>query len=142
MGREARTYVTPSNRVSLPRCFGLLLDTAHARVTCAYLGNVTAEEYIQALPCEQLRELHVTGAQHDTNGRLRDSMPMGPEDWATVRWVSAQVQEGRWPAPWITALEYGGVGASYEWRSDPQVIEQQLPMLQDILTGLYSVASD
>lgn len=124
---------------------GLLLDTAHARVTCEYLfenlsggnGRLSVEEcvteYIAALPCGRLRELHVTGAQYDLNGRLRDSMPMTDGDWRTARWVLQEVRAGRWPAPWAVALEYGGVGPSYEWRSDPQVIAEQLPELRAML---------
>jgi uncharacterized protein (UPF0276 family) len=115
---------------------GLLLDTAHARITCAYL-DTPVEAYIEALPVAQLRELHVTGTQHDGN-RLRDSMPLSEEDWATVRWVLSHVHAGRWPAPWVAALEYGGIGSSYEWRSDPQVIAKELPILQGLVSSLDS----
>jgi uncharacterized protein (UPF0276 family) len=112
---------------------GLLLDTAHARLTCDALGMDVAE-YVAALPLDRLREVHVTGAQSD-GFKLRDSMPMGAEDWKLVEWLMAQIAVGACPAPWAVALEYGGVGPSFDWRSDAEVIAGNLQRLRELIGG-------
>lgn len=118
-----------SRVVSETNC-GLLLDTAHARLTCLALG-IDAKEYIAKLPMSRLKELHVTGAQFDGT-RLRDSMPMGTEDWDLIEWVLQQVREGHFATPWALAFEYGGVGPGFEWRSEADVIAKQLPRLRKL----------
>lgn len=112
---------------------GLLLNTAHARITCDYLG-MPVKTYIEALPVQRLRELHITGTQHDGN-RLRDSMPMSDADWTTARWVMERIKAENYPRPWVVALEYGGIGPGYEWRSDPRVITEELPALSALCAG-------
>ena len=107
---------------------GFLLDTAHARLTAAALG-IDVQEYISRLPLAHLRELHVVGVQSDGK-RLRDSMAMGPEDWALIEWVGKQIAGGFWPSPWVLAFEYGGVGPSLDWRSEAAIMAEQVPRLQ------------
>jgi len=119
-----------SQVVTQTQC-GLLLDTAHARLTCLALG-IDTKDYIQRLPVSRLKELHVTGAQFDGT-RLRDSMPMGQEDWEVVEWVLQQVREGHFAVPWVLAFEYGGVGPAFEWRSEASVIAKQLPRLRELI---------
>lgn len=109
---------------------GLLLDLAHARLTCLALG-LDAREYVSRLPVAHLRELHVTGAQPE-GGRLRDSMPMGPEDWDLVEWAMESIRDGRWAMPWVLAFEYGGVGPNLAWRSEAGIIAEQLPRLKGL----------
>ncbi len=113
----------------------LLLDLAHARLTCLALG-LDARKYVARLPVARLRELHVTGAQSDGQ-RLRDSMPMGEEDWDLVAWATRRIRDGHWARPWALALEYGGVGPNLAWRSEASVIADHLPRLK----GLMAVAS-
>lgn len=122
--------VVVSQVVTETNC-GLLLDTAHARLTCLALG-IDVKEYITKLPVSRLKELHVTGAQFDGTGRLRDSMAMGQEDWEVVEWVLQQVREGHFAKPWLLAFEYGGVGPAFEWRSEAAVIAEQLPRLREL----------
>jgi len=110
---------------------GLLLDLAHARLTCLALG-LDAREYVARLPVSHLRELHVTGAQSDGQ-RLRDSMPMGDEDWDIVEWAMGCIGDGHWAKPWALAFEYGGVGPNLAWRSEASVIAEQLPRLKELL---------
>jgi len=110
---------------------GLLLDTAHARLTCLALG-IDVKDYIRKLPVTRLKELHVTGAQFEGD-RLRDSMAMGQEDWDLVEWVMQQVREGHFAKPWVLAFEYGGVGPAFEWRSEAAVIAEQLPRLRTLM---------
>ncbi len=122
-----------SQVVAETKC-GFLLDTAHARLTCLALGR-SVKEYIEELPMTQLKELHVTGAQSDGQ-RVRDSMPMGTDDWDLVEWVLQQVREGRFAKPWALAFEYGGVGPGFEWRSEAAVIAEQLPRLRTLINTI------
>ncbi|SES01428.1 Uncharacterized conserved protein, UPF0276 family [Gracilibacillus ureilyticus] len=111
---------------------GLLLDTAHAQMTSKCLG-LNVREYISSLPLDRLKELHITGVQPDQKGRLRDSMPMSEEDWELAKWVIQQIKTGYCQEPWITSLEYGGVGPKFEWRTDEEVLAKQVPVLFDLI---------
>lgn len=84
--------------------------------------------YISQLPVQHLRELHITGIQHD-GARWRDSMPMSAEDWAVAEWALAKIRQGEWPEPWVVALEYGGVGPTFSGRTDPDILALQVPRL-------------
>ena len=110
---------------------GLLLDTAHARLSAAKLG-MEAKAYVDALPGDRLRELHVTGILHDGT-RERDSMPMGDADWGLAGHVLSRIGRGDWTSPWVVALEYGGTGEGFGWRSDPDVIASQVPRLRRLV---------
>ena len=113
---------------------GLLLDTAHARLTTAALG-IETRDYLARLPVAHLREIHVVGVQSDGT-RLRDSMAMGPEDWDLIEWVFQRIRGGEWPAPWALAFEYGGVGPGLEWRSDAAIMAQQAPRLEALCASV------
>ena len=113
---------------------GLLLDLAHARLTCLALRR-DAREYVARLPVARLREMHVTGAQSDGR-RLRDSMPMGPEDWDLLAWALERIRDGQWAQPWALALEYGGVGPNLAWRSEAGIIAEQLPRLKGLAAAV------
>jgi len=106
---------------------GLLLDLAHARLTCDVLQS-DVRAYVEALPAGSLRELHVTGTGHED--RLQDSMPMNDGDWDLVGWAGERIRLGEWPAPSVVAFEYGGIGPVFDWRSDPVVIAEQWPGLR------------
>lgn len=109
---------------------GLLLDTAHAFISSDSLG-MTAAEWMAGLPLERLSELHVTGtAIHE--GKLKDSMPMTEADWIGAEWIFDEVKAGRAGWPWLAALEYGGFGPIFEWRSDPEVLVRDLNRLRGL----------
>ena len=72
---------------------GLLIDTAHASMTCQYT-EMPVIDYIAALPTERLRELHVTGIGQK-EGRWRDSMPLREQDFQTVSDVLGDIGAGR-----------------------------------------------
>ncbi|MEO7715421.1 MAG: DUF692 family multinuclear iron-containing protein [Capsulimonas sp.] len=134
-GSVLRPCIEPEviTRVVMETGCGLLLDTAHIRLTAEELG-LDERAYVDALPLGQLRELHVTGAQpHE--GRLRDSMPMGAEDWDLLEHVLAHIRNGRAAEPWVTALEYGGVGPGFDWRSDPATIAEHTARLRALTDG-------
>lgn len=111
---------------------GFLLDIAHAQMTSMCLG-LDVKDYISQLPLNHLKELHITGIQLDKNGRLRDSMPMTSKDWSLASWVIQHIKNGDWPKPWVVAFEYGGVGPTFEWRSDKKVLEKQIPILYNMI---------
>ncbi len=113
---------------------GLLLDTAHAHLTCLALG-IDVKDYIRKLPVSRLKELHVTGAQYEGD-RLRDSMAMGAEDWELVEWVMQHIRDKQFAEPWVLGFEYGGVGPGFEWRSEASVIKEQLPRLRELTTAI------
>ncbi|MDH5162605.1 DUF692 family multinuclear iron-containing protein [Heyndrickxia oleronia] len=105
---------------------GFLLDTAHAQMTSICLG-LNVKEYISQLPVSSLKELHITGIQKDANGRLRDSMPMTKDDWELASWVLRKIENAEFSKPWVVAMEYGGVGPAFEWRSEENVLAEQVP---------------
>ena len=110
---------------------GLLFDLSHARISARHLG-VDEREYIEALPLDSLRELHITGVQKH-EGRLCDHLPLTEDDWEMTAWAFAQIRAGAWARPGVVALEYGGVGPAFEWRSDSGVLAEQVPRLHSLL---------
>ncbi|HEX7972765.1 MAG TPA: DUF692 family protein [Anaerolineales bacterium] len=113
---------------------GLLLDISHARIAAHHLA-IDEREYMAQLPVERLRELHFTGL-HNLNGRLQDHLPILEADWPALEWVLGRIRSGEWARPWLLAFEYGGVGEKLEWRSDPAVIAEQVPLLYAMVTGI------
>ncbi len=110
---------------------GLLLDIAHVQLSSKY-KDFDVYEYLATLPIERLRELHVTGIQRDDK-RYRDSMPMTDDDWRLAEWTMARIHAGEWSKPWVVSFEYGGVGPAFEWRTDIEVLKQQVPRLHDLV---------
>jgi hypothetical protein len=131
--RRAGVHPEVFRRILAETGCGLLLDTAHARLTAIGLG-LDVRTYLEALPIEDVRELHVTGVQ-EVNGNPRDSMPMTDEDWTLAEWVVGDLLPRRGARPWLCALEYGGVGPKFDWRSDPAVLAADLPRLRRLLAG-------
>jgi uncharacterized protein len=115
---------------------GLLLDISHARMSAHYLG-MDEYEYMQRLPVTRLRELHFAGI-HVIHGILRDHLSIQPQDWLALEWVLENIHRGEWSEPWMLAFEYGGVGEIFEWRSDLQVIAEQVPRLYQMVKRIPS----
>jgi uncharacterized protein (UPF0276 family) len=112
---------------------GFLLDLSHARMAALGLG-MDEREYISGLPLDRLCELHITGLGR-VDGQLHDHMPMRPEDWPTVEWALQQIHTGQWAKPWAVAIEYGGVGPVFQWRSESAVIAADVPRLYELVKG-------
>jgi uncharacterized protein (UPF0276 family) len=110
---------------------GLLLDISHARIAAEHLG-IDARQYIESLPVERIRELHITGIE-PVDGRLLDHMPLNDEDWRWAEYAMSRIAEGAWNTPWCVALEYGGIGKPFAWRSEKSVIARQLPRLDALV---------
>lgn len=111
---------------------GLLLDLAHARLTCEQTG-MDVYDYIEQLPVDRLRELHVTGVGCNREGLREDHLPMTAEDWALLEWALDHIHRGQWAQPYVVACEYGGVGPGFEWRSDPAVMAHDIPRMVELV---------
>jgi uncharacterized protein (UPF0276 family) len=112
---------------------GFLLDLSHARIAAHYLG-VDPRKYIQSLPEQALRELHVTGVRmHET--RLADHLDLQDEDWEIFDWAMERIARGEWARPWMVAFEYGGIGEPFKWRSSIDVLREQAPRMYEKVRG-------
>lgn len=101
---------------------GLLLDSAHLRITCLE-NELDFREEVLRFPLHALKEWHITGVGRSANTNVWfDSMAMTDEDWECTAFVGATFREGRAARPGIVAIEYGGFGEKFEWRSDPDEI--------------------
>jgi len=110
---------------------GLLLDISHAIISAKSL-NMDPVEYISQLPVGQLKELHFAGIQRDLIAeRWMDHLSIQESDWHWLEWILDHIRSGEWDSPWLLAFEYGGVGEPFEWRTDPQVIAEQVPQLYE-----------
>ncbi len=104
------------NRIVRESGCGYLLDLSHARIAALYLG-IDEIAYIDAMPVDRLRELHITGTRYfDHESRWRDHYPMLTHDWRLAEHALAQIGRGAWAVPDIVALESGGVAESYAVR--------------------------
>jgi uncharacterized protein (UPF0276 family) len=119
---------------------GFLLDIGHARRTAEHRAQ-DPRQYIESLPVERLRELHVTGLGYDASGHRVDHLPMREDDWELFQWVLDAIREGRFARPGIIACEYGGVGEAFRWRSESRVIAEDTPrMLAMVRAAIYESA--
>ena len=110
---------------------GLLLDVAHAIRACEGTGRADVRAYMNAMPVDALRELHIVGITPDADdlGIRQDHLPMTEADWEISEWAVDQIRLGRWRKPDTLAFEYGGIGEKFEWRSEEAVIAEQAPRL-------------
>ena len=106
---------------------GFLLDISHARIAAHSLG-MEARAYIEALPVQNLREIHFTGI-HNWDGYLMDHLSILENDWLWLDWVLENVRSGIWEKAQMLAFEYGGTGEFFSRFSDPEVIAAQVPKL-------------
>ena len=115
---------------------GLLLDISHAIITAKYLG-IKPDEYLSSLPIHRIKELHFAGMHfNQSTGMWMDHLSIQEEDWHWLDWVLARILSGEWSAPWLLAFEYGGVGEPFEWRTNPEVIAEQVPLLYEHMKAL------
>lgn len=114
---------------------GLLLDTAHLRISCLEHGW-DWREALHAMPLDRLTEWHVCGCQIlPDEQKTRDSMPMTDEDWLVTEEVVRLVESGQAAKPSVVTLEYGGIGPKFDWRTDPSVICTDLNRLHSLITS-------
>lgn len=121
------------NRVVNETGCGFLLDTAHARVSALHLG-LDQIDYLDGLPTNHLKEVHITGTANSSKyGCLVDHFAMTKEDWSLAVHSMELISAGIWPQPEIVALEYGGVGPLFEWRSELEVLATDVPKLYGLV---------
>lgn len=78
---------------------GFLLDIAHARVVASIFG-VDVHDYIDALPLERVRQIHISGPRVK-NGYFYDAHEdLGEEDYELLNWVLMRKK------PEVVTLEY------------------------------------
>jgi uncharacterized protein (UPF0276 family) len=106
---------------------GLLLDIPHAIIAAKNIG-MDPFDYFKYLPTHKLKEMHFAGI-HRGKQEWQDHQSIRKKDWAWLDWVLSRIQSGKWKEPWLLAFEYGGVGREFEWRSKPDVIQEQVPKL-------------
>jgi uncharacterized protein (UPF0276 family) len=136
IGEFHRACVEPGviRRVVEETGVGFLLDLSHARIAARYLG-IDPHDYVRQLPLDRLRELHVTGVRM-MKTRLADHMDLRDDDWGWVRFACDRIRAGDWPRPWTVAFEYGGVGEPFKWRSDKNVLAEQVPLLLGLVHSI------
>lgn len=149
-GRHMRAALLPEviHAVVEATGCGLLLDLSHARLAARDLG-LDARAYIDALPVDCVREIHVTGIQvfdaawvakaraagldHEDyrifEHKAIDHMPMTGEGWDLFAWAMDRIRTGAWATPGLIAFEYGGVGAFFEAVLEREVLLAQVPRL-------------
>lgn len=111
----------------------LLLDLAHARITADTFG-IDVKDYIRALPLDRLVEMHVTGIKSHS-GVLTDHFGLNSGDWGLLEWALHEIKTGHWREPKVVAFEYGGVGNTFVWRTDDEVLKTQVPKLYEMIHG-------
>lgn len=136
-GAVVRPAVEPEiiRRVVYESGCGFLLDISHARIAAHYMG-LDPYDYLEQMPGDRLREIHVTGMGCDERGVWRDHLGLTEADWPFLEWALARVRSGVWAQPWVLAFEYGGIGPLFDWRSEPAVIAEQAPRLYDLAHAL------
>lgn len=121
------------NRVIEETGCGFLLDLSHATIAAGQLG-LHPYDYIQSLPVQRLREMHLTGLLYDEEkDRLTDHNPMTENEWTLAEWALDNIARGDWPEPWALALEYGGMGADFVIRSSSEVLTADVPRLRALM---------
>ncbi len=142
-GNTMRLCVQPdliSHVIDETNC-GLLLDISHAIITARHL-EIDPVDYITQLPVGRIKELHFAGIhKNELTGQMMDHLSIQEEDWRWLDWVLGHTTSGDWSSPWLLAFEYGGVGEPFTWRSDPQVIAEQVPAIYQRLSSLTGKAS-
>ncbi|HPH96300.1 MAG TPA: DUF692 family protein [Anaerolineaceae bacterium] len=97
----------------------LLLDLAHARISAEAQG-LAVREYLERLPLEKVRQVHVNRPQRHAQ-RLWDAHEaMQEEDYGLLAWVLDRAQ------PWAVTLEYN---------KDETLILEQTGRLRQVLQG-------
>lgn len=115
---------------------GFLFDVSHAVLTSEILER-DFETYINALPVEHIREMHITGMGQWSTGIYGDHLPMTESDWTTLDTVVEQLHTDDWRVPDVMAFEYGGIGELRDLcGSDKAKIAEQVPRLYDIANSI------
>ncbi|MBX3084144.1 MAG: DUF692 family protein [Anaerolineae bacterium] len=66
---------------------GMLLDLAHARISAYNMDWASEKDYLQALPLQQCREIHITRPGWQNGQRVDLHSPIGQEELDLLGWV-------------------------------------------------------
>lgn len=102
---------------------GLLLDVSHLKISAWYRGE-SEKSYLNKLPLNLVREIHVNGPRKSEKGYYDSHMDMRKEDYLFLEEVLSLTQ------PSILTLEYGGPENP---DTDINLLQSQLEKLQKIL---------
>ncbi len=112
-----------------------LLDISHAIRTANKL-NLPPYEFIQSYPLSFIKEIHMTGFKM-INGEKIDHYPMQDEDWQIFEWVLNLIKNIS--PPEIIAFEYGGYGPLFDYRSEREFLQNQVPKFIKIIQEIYPI---
>jgi hypothetical protein len=157
-GLHVRAAVLPEviRRVVDATGCGLLLDLSHARLAARDLG-MDPWTYLDALPVQRIREIHVTGIQQfdaewitrlerrnvpqakidEYAGREIDHLPMTSRDWPLLSMALERIAAGTWGFPGIIAFEYGGVGPLFEALTREAILSKQIPRMAQMVHAIH-----
>jgi uncharacterized protein len=135
---ERPSYITDPEFIA--QCFelsgaGFLLDLAHARVSAHHRGQ-EVRDYLNALPLDKIKEMHVSGARLEADGLRDRHLPLSELDYILLEEVIAKA-----PNLKVLTLEYGGIsdmGKTSDGReiriprNDPSALLEQLGRLDTI----------
>jgi uncharacterized protein len=113
---------------------GLLLDLSHARITARVLGK-DERNFLDRMPVEHLRELHVTGLGF-IGPILKDHLPMTDADWTMFEFALDRIRTKRWATPWCIACEYGGVGELFRKFTERHVLVRDVARMSAMVRDL------
>lgn len=138
--RKGRFFLRPAvdpdvfSQVLTETGAGMLFDIAHAVITAGTLG-VDVQAYMASLPLERMCELHLAGVRPH-KGDPEDHLEMTDTDWLLFERTLGMMVRGRAAVPWIVALEYGGLGERFAWRSESRVIADHVPRIHRMLDAM------
>ncbi len=116
---------------------GFLLDISHAIRTANKL-NFQPKKFIESYPLPFIKEIHMTGFKM-IDGEKIDHYPMQDEDWQIFEWVLNLIKTNNNNPPEIIAFEYGGYGPLFNYRSDREMIQNQVPKFKKLIKEIYSI---
>ena len=115
---------------------GFLLDIAHARCSAWHMQR-DLREYIQELPLDRLREIHLGGVKERLEEGVRDSHTALSE--ADYEWVLFLLEK---TSPETITIEYGGLpdkilNIHQQWepiqRNSPEELEQMIYRIKSMI---------
>jgi uncharacterized protein (UPF0276 family) len=125
----------------------LLLDISHARIAAREL-DMDVKDYINQLPVDRIKEIHVTGIQVLDDHWIHklsqagislanlekyfyhpiDHLPMVEQDWLFFQWALDQIWEGNWQEPEFITFEYSGIGEGFfQATTERSILAEQIP---------------
>jgi uncharacterized protein (UPF0276 family) len=107
-----------------------ILDIAHAKIAAASFEN-TVQEYINMLPIQRVKEIHVVGTEKNSEEELIDKhVEMNYEDYDILQWVLSKT------SPKVVTLEYGGPSQHFLGGSNKDALVRQITKITEICKNI------